>query len=121
MKLVDKAKPPILNYICKDCHKAGYRVPLNPQDKPSFEKFRAKLMKKRKEEQQKARAVEKEKIEKEKPAIRTEEICPYCGKKFRSGLMFEYHLNRELGILPFMCSVQGRSLFSRKKYLKNLI
>ena len=71
-------------------------------------------MKKRKE----ARAVEKERIEKEKPAVRTEEICPYCGKKFRSGLTFEYHLNRELGIMPFMCSVQGTGLLFKKNLPK---
>ena len=108
-----KAPSAQVKYICKSCHSAGLKVPVTQEEKAKIEKWKAMLRKKRANEAAKAkrlgRKVDKAKaVAGQQPAARpTYELCPYCGETFKSGKVFEYHTNKELGINPYKCTVAG--------------
>ena len=80
-----------LNYVCKNCHKAGLSVPKTPTEKQRVEKW-----KKMAEPKRKLKRKRQEKCE----------LCPHCGETF-TAKAFRYHLNKEEGITPFKCTVEG--------------
>ena len=82
-------------------------MPVTQEEKAKIEKWKAMLRKKRALEAAKAKRAGKAGA---KPAPYTKpiyELCPYCGETFKSGKVFEYHTNKELGINPYKCTVAG--------------